>query len=108
MTKALATRLARLERKRRASRPRAAILFTIIPDEAPGDIVGMALAIGVCIDRAPGEPMAALARRASATGEPRVLIARYASTAASPAPQPPVPAPVLPGTLSRFRGIARG
>lgn len=102
MTKALATRLARLEGKRRAMRPRPAVLFRINPDEAPGDVVGMGLANGACIDRAPGEPIAALASRASATCGPRVLIARYAPTAAAPAPQPAVAAPALPGNPEAF------
>lgn len=91
----LASRVKRLERQRRASRPRRTVLFVIAPVEAPGDVIGLSGASGHVIARAPGEPLGALDARASAElGRPRIILARYAAEA----PQLPlavVPAPPI-------------
>ena len=80
MSRALATRLKKLEAKRHNRRFKRAIIFTLYPDENAGEIVGLHNHRDDC-HRLFGEKcLTAFAARASAAlGGARIMLARYAT-----------------------------
>ena len=75
--KTLATRVARLEGRRKFQRRRPCIVFTVY-DIPEAHIVGMAAPSGPVTERQTGESLAALAsRHAGAAGSTRIGLAVY-------------------------------
>lgn len=96
MSRALATRLKRLEKLHRPRRVKPLIVFAVQADEAPGPMIGLA-SLHRAVDRLFGEDdWPAFAERArAACGAARLMVATYApavpAAAAGEAPRAALP-----------------
>ena len=112
MSRALATRLKKIEAKRRGNRRIAPIIFGLFDDEGGGEVIALTNN-GDTVDRLYGETdLGAFAHRASAVvGGAPILLAVYPPTATpepSPALQPPPVAPIEPPARAALRDMWPG
>lgn len=109
MSRGLTTRLRRLEKLHRPRRAKPLIVFSVMADEAPGPMTGLA-SLHDRVDRLYGEDdWPAFAERArAACGGARIMTATYAPAAAPvAASEAPRPAPAPPTDPFALAGIGR-
>jgi len=87
MSRGLAVRLKRLEKRHRPRRAKPLIVFTVQPDEATGPMTGLGTLKGECLRLYGEDDWPAFAERARvATGGARIMVATYAPTVPAAAP----------------------